>query len=174
MKSRHSKATAEAAPADPLDCLGLRLQALRRHHRVTQRALAEQLQVGQAALSHMERRDDIKLSSLTDYVVALGGQLHVAATFPGAEPVTLIGGATWQPAADRLESKPDADVDKQLSLPSILGPEQLPPSRDVVFSVRPPHAEEDSRRHKDSRAPPPIYRWHKARNGSTNLHHEPN
>jgi hypothetical protein len=26
-------------------------------------------------------------------------------------------------------------------LPSILGPKQLPPSRDVIFSIRPPHAE---------------------------------
>jgi predicted transcriptional regulator len=29
----------------------------------------------------------------------------------------------------------------QFCLPSILGPKQLPPSRDVVFSIRPPHAE---------------------------------
>jgi predicted transcriptional regulator/transcriptional regulator with XRE-family HTH domain len=141
MKQRSHKAQAEKAPDKLTETLGLRLQNLRHLQGTTQLSLADQLGVGQTALSHMEQRDDILLSTLEAYITALGGRLHVAATFPNVEPVPLIGDADWQPVIDRMVAAPETAVEHQLSLPTILGPEQLPPSRDVIFSIRPPHAE---------------------------------
>jgi predicted transcriptional regulator len=136
MKLRRPKVKAETPVESPLDSLGLRLHNLRCLQGTTQLSLAEQLGVGQTALSHMERRDDILLSTLRAYIEALGGRLHVAATFPNGDSVPLIGDASWQPAI----VAPGMAGEYQLSLPSILGPKQLPPSRDVIFSIRPTHA----------------------------------
>ena len=140
MKRRGTKTKVEAAGDSELDNLGLRLQSLRRLQNTTQLSLAKKLRIGQTALSHMERRDDILLSTLKAYVEALGGQLHVAATFPDPEAVSLVGDSHWhQRSAPGVTAEPPGD--DQPSLPNILGPTQFPPSRDVIFSIRPVHAE---------------------------------
>src|SRR3954447_2309008 len=95
MKQRRTKAIIEPPGDGQLSSLGLRLQNLRQLQNTTQLSLAKELGIGQTALSHMERRDDILLSSLNAYVAALGGQLHVAATFPNAEAVFLVGDSRW-------------------------------------------------------------------------------
>jgi transcriptional regulator with XRE-family HTH domain len=59
----------------------LALAELRRNFGVTQQQLAELLDIQQAAVSRIERRDDVLLSSLAAYVHALGGELEVAARF---------------------------------------------------------------------------------------------
>jgi len=127
MKSRRHSVQPNSAAEMLSDCLGLRLQNLRRLRDTTQVSLAETLRIGQTALSHLERRDDILLSTLVAYIEALGGRLQIAATFSDADPVQLFGNADWVPAASAAL---DAGND-QLCLPSILGPEQLLPSRDV-------------------------------------------
>lgn len=136
MRVRRNNMQAGAITEEAVDTLGMRLQNLRCLRDTTQVSLAESLHVGQTALSHLERRGDILLSTLIAYMQALGGDLHIAAMFPNADPVKLIGDTDWTPAAGAAR---DTNAD-QLSLPSILGPEQLPPSRDVIFSVRPTHA----------------------------------
>jgi predicted transcriptional regulator len=118
------------------DFLGSRLQNLRCLRGVTQLALAEALHIGQPALSYLERRDDILVSSLAAYIEALGGNLHIAVTFPNGDPVKLIGNGNWMPVADALRDLSG----NHLCLPSVLSPEQPPPSRDVVFSIHPTHA----------------------------------
>lgn len=61
----------------------LRLGALRKELGVSQEALAQDLNVRQAAISKLERREDLLLSTLQSVVRALGGELHVTARFPG-------------------------------------------------------------------------------------------
>jgi predicted transcriptional regulator/DNA-binding XRE family transcriptional regulator len=140
MTQRRPKSKGNTAGRKQLDCLGPRLQNLRSLQNTTQLSLAKQLGIGQTALSHMERRDDILLSTLKAYVEALGGQLHVAATFPDADAVSLVGDSHWQRKDESCTVPMPAD--DQLSLPSILGPTQSPPStRDLIFSIRPVHAE---------------------------------
>ena len=139
MKQRRAEAKVETARGNQVGGLGLRLQNLRQLQNTTQLSLAKQLGIGQTALSHMERRDDILLSTLNAYVEALGGQLHVAATFPKAKAVPLVGDSCWRAIEERSPAAEPNDRD-QLSLPHILGPARPPPSRDVVFSVRPVHA----------------------------------
>jgi predicted transcriptional regulator/transcriptional regulator with XRE-family HTH domain len=138
---RRIEAKAEATGANQLDSLGLRLQNIRQLQNTTQLSLAKELGIGQTALSHMEGRDDILLSSLKTYVEALGGQLNVAATSPNAEAVSLVSDSHRHLQEQPSVAAEPADHD-QLSLPNVLGPAQLPPpSRDVIFSIRPVHAE---------------------------------
>lgn len=43
------------------------------------------MQVEQAAISKLERRDDMYLSTLQSYIKALGGELKLVASFPDAD-----------------------------------------------------------------------------------------
>ena len=43
------------------------------------------MKVEQAAVSKLERRDDMYVSTLREYVKALGGELRLVASFPDAE-----------------------------------------------------------------------------------------
>lgn len=58
---------------------------LRQARHQTQVALAERLDVPQAAISRMERRTDLLLSTLRGYVEGLGGKLELRAVFPDGE-----------------------------------------------------------------------------------------
>lgn len=60
----------------------LTLQEIRQHKNVTQKDLAELLGIEQANVSRMERRKDMKLSTLSEYIEALGGKLQINAVFP--------------------------------------------------------------------------------------------
>jgi predicted transcriptional regulator len=141
MGQRRTKAKTEGAGGKELGKFGLRLQNLRRLQNTTQLWLAKELGIGQTALSHMESRDDIHLSTLKAYAEALGGELQVAVTFPDAGVISLVGESAWEPKAAAQLDTGAADPD-QLPLPDILGPAQLPPStKDVIFSIRPVHAE---------------------------------
>ena len=68
------------------------LKELRELLGVSQVALAERLQKGQAAISRFESRDQILLDTLEDYVTGLGGQLKITAHFDRAEiPIRIRG-----------------------------------------------------------------------------------
>lgn len=73
-----------------LELLELTLRDLREQAGKTQTDLAELTEMTQAELSRFERRDDRKISTLRNYVEALGGELEVAAVF-GNKRVTLVG-----------------------------------------------------------------------------------
>lgn len=60
----------------------VRLAELRRELGISQIELAERLSVQQGAVSRMERRDDIKISSLREYCLSLGCNLKLMAMFP--------------------------------------------------------------------------------------------
>lgn len=73
----------------------LALAEIRGRRGLTQVDLARLLQVSQASVSKLERREDLYLSTLRSFVEALGGKLELAAVFPegriaiadpGAEP----------------------------------------------------------------------------------------
>ena len=58
------------------------LHELRQAKALSQIKLAEALHVNQAAISKMEHRTDMYVSSLRDYIRAMGGDLEIIATFP--------------------------------------------------------------------------------------------
>ena len=61
------------------------LHELRRARALTQKDLAESLNVNQPAVSKMEQRADMYVSSLRSYVEAAGGKLKIIAEFPEGE-----------------------------------------------------------------------------------------
>ena len=68
------------------------LSELRRELDLTQAALAERLDVTQENVSQLERGEvDVRVSTLTRYVEALGGRLEVRATFPDRTVELRVG-----------------------------------------------------------------------------------
>ena len=61
------------------------LDELRAAHQMTQEHLARLLGTKQAAISKLERRTDMYLSTLQSIVKAMGGQLRMEAVFPEGE-----------------------------------------------------------------------------------------
>ena len=61
------------------------LDELRRARQLTQARLAESLGVNQGEVSKIEHRTDLYLSTLTEYVEALGGTLEIRAVFSDRE-----------------------------------------------------------------------------------------
>ena len=58
------------------------LNELRAARQLTQESLAKSLGINQAAVSKMERRTDMYISTLRDFVIAMGGELEITAHFP--------------------------------------------------------------------------------------------
>ena len=58
------------------------LHELRAARRLTQQQLARTLDMTQAAVSQMEKRTDMYLSTLENFVEAMGGHLEMRAVFP--------------------------------------------------------------------------------------------
>ena len=67
------------------------LQELRQAHKLTQKRMAEVLGIGQDSVSRLEQRSDLLISTLRNYVEAMGGSLSLVAEFPDKEPVVLTG-----------------------------------------------------------------------------------
>jgi DNA-binding XRE family transcriptional regulator len=81
--SPESRKRAEAKTAAILRSLPL--HELRAARKVTQEQLAETLNLKQAAISRMERRTDVYISTLRRYIEAMGGELVISARFPDGE-----------------------------------------------------------------------------------------
>ena len=67
----------------------LTLQELRKAKKQSQKYLAEKLHVKQSEVSKLERRTDMYISSLRNYVHAMGGTLHIEVRFPRSRPVKI-------------------------------------------------------------------------------------
>ncbi|WP_428668945.1 helix-turn-helix domain-containing protein [Reyranella sp.] len=68
------------------------LRELREARNRTQVAMARKLGVKQVNISRLESREDPRLSTLTKYIDAMGGRLHLIVEFPEQEPVLLRAG----------------------------------------------------------------------------------
>lgn len=91
--SPESQATSEAvacAPA-PEDAnagsspAAMPLDALRDAKQLTQVQMAQLLKISQGAVSKVERRTDMFISTLRNYVRAIGGDLEIRAVFPDGD-----------------------------------------------------------------------------------------
>jgi|SRR6202521_3311944 transcriptional regulator with XRE-family HTH domain len=69
------------AEADRLE-KKMALDQLREALNMTQEQLAQILEVNQAAISKLERRSDMYLSTLRKFIEAMGGELDIRAVFP--------------------------------------------------------------------------------------------
>jgi DNA-binding XRE family transcriptional regulator len=88
--SPESRARAEAKAKKMLD--EMPLDELREARAMTQVHLAKILGVNQAAVSKLERRTDMYVSTLQDFVKAMGGELKIIARFPeGTVEISQFG-----------------------------------------------------------------------------------
>ena len=69
----------------------LTLKELRKARNITQTNLSKLLGIGQDQVSKMEKRKDLKLSTIAEYVEAIGGSLSLIVDFPDRKPVVLTG-----------------------------------------------------------------------------------
>lgn len=74
-RSRMDERLKETLATMPLD-------KMRKARSLTQTAVAERLHVDQGSVSKLENRTDMYLSTLREYVEALGGTLELRADFP--------------------------------------------------------------------------------------------
>jgi transcriptional regulator with XRE-family HTH domain len=65
------------------------LRDLRKAQQLTQERLAKELGVKQDSVSRLEHRADMLLSTMTNYVEAMGGTLRLVAEFPNRPPYTV-------------------------------------------------------------------------------------
>ena len=61
---------------------GMMLNQIREARQLTQVKLAKTLKINQGAVSTMEKRTDMYLSTLRNYIEAMGGNLTITAEFP--------------------------------------------------------------------------------------------
>src|SRR5215469_5595202 len=74
------------------------LDALRDARQLTQVQMAQLLKISQGAVSKVERRSDMFVSTLRNYVRAIGGDLEIRAIFPEGD--VLIDQFSEAPRAD--------------------------------------------------------------------------
>ena len=67
------------------------LQDIRKARQLTQERMAQILGIGQDSVSRLEKRTDLHLSTLNNYINAMGGSLKLVAEFPDRSPVILDG-----------------------------------------------------------------------------------
>lgn len=110
--------------------VGVSLGALRQAVGLTQLELAQRLGIGQAAISKIEQRGDVQISSLQRYVEALGASLRIDAIFPDKQPLP-------EALKDKLGGY--LSDDDQYILP--IFSDDPSPRRDLVLSIKPQYSE---------------------------------
>ena len=65
------------------------LRQLRKAHNQTQAKIARKLGIGQDSVSRIERRSDMLISTLRDYVAAIGGNMRLIVEFKDQPAIEL-------------------------------------------------------------------------------------
>jgi predicted transcriptional regulator/DNA-binding XRE family transcriptional regulator len=117
------KITSDVSKSSSEKCVGERLRALRLLAGLSQNELAARLHIGQGALSRLEKRSDLQLSTLRSYVESVGASLKIEASFGNA--------------GECLDIFDEGRVDDNQYLLPIFKEEHFRPSRDVVLSIKP-------------------------------------
>ena len=112
--------------------LGRRLSELRTLAGLTQAQIAKRLNMTQSAISSLEAREDIYISTLREYVEALGASLHIDARFDSQS--TMV--STIRDVFDI-----EFGSDDQFVLP-LYEDDRHRAQRDFVLSIRPEYSEQ--------------------------------
>jgi len=86
----------------------LPLSELREAQHLTQVQLAKRLNIGQDAVSKLEHRADMYLSTLSDFIRAAGGSLELTARFPSGDVHLIrLQGPSSQPGKNKVPIRPE-------------------------------------------------------------------
>jgi transcriptional regulator with XRE-family HTH domain len=99
-ETRRRKVEARAAE---LAAEEMSLRDLRRAHRLTQARVGKALNIGQDGVSRLEQRSDLLISTLRNFVAAMGGDLQLIARFPDRPAVAVTGLAGIEAKEHRIE-----------------------------------------------------------------------
>jgi len=105
--SEEEEAELEREALAELDRIGF--NKLRQARKQTQVALAERLDIPQNAVSRMERRTDLLLSTMRGFVEALGGKLELRVIFPDGEFVLEELAPPPRARSKKTRRKPPSD-----------------------------------------------------------------
>lgn len=84
----------------------LALAELREAQQLTQVEMARRLKVDQGAVSKIEHRADMYLSTLSNFIRAMGGTLQLTASFPSGEVhLVALAGSKRRPATSARHPK---------------------------------------------------------------------
>lgn len=97
----HERRERIEAHASELVAEEMSLRELRRALGRTQVKVAKDLGIGQEAVSRLESRADMLISTLDRYIKEAGGELELVARFPHRKPVKLKGLGDIETAAKR-------------------------------------------------------------------------
>jgi len=90
----------------------LAIRDLRKAMAKTQAQIARKLDVGQVAVSRIEQRSDLMISTLRSYLRAIGADLELRAVFKNRPTVKLVGfsdlSRVSKPASKALRTAPSA------------------------------------------------------------------
>lgn len=102
----------------------LPLAELREAQHLTQVELAKRLNIGQDAVSKLEHRADMYLSTLSDFVRAAGGSLELTARFPSGEVhlICLQGTATQAGKTKKSEGAEEKETPHNLAAHLVQSP----------------------------------------------------
>ena len=87
--------------ADELIAEELSLADLRKALKLTQVEVAQRLAKGQEVVSRLEKRSDLLISTVRDYVHSLGGELELVARFGEGRAVRIQPGPRAAPRKDK-------------------------------------------------------------------------
>ena len=90
------------------------LKDLRKAANQTQEDLAIALGVGQDTISRLEKRSDMLLSTLRQYVESIGGKLDIVATLPDRPPLLIDHLGVKKPGRRAKTSVRDTKPDSQI------------------------------------------------------------
>lgn len=102
-EARRRKVEARAAE---LAAEEMSLRDLRRAHRLTQARVGKALKIGQDGVSRLEQRSDLLISTLRNYVEAMGGDLQLIARFPDRPAVAVTGLAGMESGRHGAKRRP--------------------------------------------------------------------
>lgn len=77
------------------------LRELRKTRACSQQAVGDMLKINQAAVSKIERRTDMLISTLRQLIEAIGGELEIIVRFPDRAPVRISQFSTLTASHDQ-------------------------------------------------------------------------
>jgi transcriptional regulator with XRE-family HTH domain len=105
-----------AARTEQLIVEEVALQHLRKARRLTQKRMAQLLDIGQDSVSRIETRSDLLLSTLRNYVEAMGGSLKLVVEFPDSTAVLSSLGEAKTAKSAQLANKKTARGSRRLPI----------------------------------------------------------